>query len=205
MKTKSIILLIIMFIALGILGFSMRLFANLPGIEGKDEEKRIIKTVERAYAIDAEAMYTFELSEFPTVYINDPRYPVSAGMLKTIQELTNNPLLETAGYLDYKMAYYTWRRDATLHEEAVYAKAKAENRELTDEEKRSLVDSEGRRAPPRARDAERDVALLFISVEIQDDVALVVLDDGPATLELTLVLVDGDWYIAAIRGILTHY
>jgi hypothetical protein len=41
-------------------------------------------------------------------------------------------------------------------------------------------------------------------VEINDDIALVTVDDGPSTVELTLVLVDKNWYIAGIRGVAFH-
>jgi hypothetical protein len=48
------------------------------------------------------------------------------------------------------------------------------------------------------------LTLIFLSVELKDDIALVILDDGPATVELTMVLVKGNWYIADIKGIAFH-
>ena len=168
------------------------------------EAKEIMKTIERAYDIEKEAMYTFNLKKFPTVFINDPRFPVSPSALETVRDLTKNPSLESAGYLDYKMAYYSWMRDATLHAEAVYAKAKAENRGLTEDERKSLVDSKGRTAPARVKDPIRHRPLIFMSVTINDDIAKVILDDGPTTIELTVVLVDKKWYIADIKGIAFH-
>ncbi len=194
---------------LGILGFSIRsprirqseLRHNIPDTL---EAKEVMKTIERAYDIEVEAAYTFDLSKFPTVFINDPRFPVSQGTLETIRQLTNNPSLESAGWLDYKMAYYSWTKDAILHSEAVYEKAKKENRELTANEKKSLIDSKGRMAPARSESPKKKIDVSFFSVETNKDIAIAIIDDGPRTLQLTLVLVDKQWYIAAYKGLAVH-
>lgn len=196
-------------LALIVLGFASISFTSKQPpstyhIPDTPEAKEVIKTVERAYDIEAEALYTFELKKFPTVFINDPRFPVSSGTLNTIRELTNNPTLESAGWLDYKLAYYSWISSATLHSESVWNKAKSENRELTDKEKKSLVDPQGRVAPARAEDPTRKRQLKFMSVTINSDIAKVILDDGPSTIELTLVSIDKQWYIAGIKGLAFH-
>lgn len=168
------------------------------------EAKEIKKTIERAYDIESEAAYTFDLKKFPIVFINDPRFPVSPSTLQAVREMTDNLSLESAGYLDYKIAYNMWAANAILHYEEIHKKAKAENRELTKEEKQSLTDKYGRGTPGRAESPIRSFPVKFISMEINDDIALVVIDDGPRTVELTLVLVDNHWYIAAIKGISIH-
>jgi hypothetical protein len=168
------------------------------------EVTEVMETIERAYDIEVYAAYTFDLSKFPTVFINDPRFPVSSGTLETVRELTNNPSLESAGLLDYKMAYYSWTRDAILLSETVHAKAKQENRELTAEERKSLIDSKGRMAPARSQSPKRKIDVTFFSVEINDDIATAIIDDGPRTVQLTLVLVDKKWYIAAYKGLELH-
>jgi hypothetical protein len=204
MKAKLIPVLIAVAL-LGLLGFTQRSLKQSLAIPNSKDEKEVIKTVEKAYDIESEAGYTFDLSKLSTVFTNDQRFPLGPSTLQTVRELTNNPDLESAGYLDYKTAYYTWRRDSILQSDAVYEKAKAENRDLTDEEKKALIDSHGRIAPSRGQAPENNkLTLIFLSVEINDDVALVVVDDGPSTAELTLVLVDGNWYIAGIKGISSH-
>src|SRR5574341_1019622 len=40
------------------------------------ENQEIMRAIERAYDIEAKAAYTFDLSKFPTVFINDPRFNV---------------------------------------------------------------------------------------------------------------------------------
>jgi hypothetical protein len=171
--------------------------AIIDGIADTPESKEIMKVIEKAYDIEAEAAYTFDLKKFPTVFINDPRFDVIPATVETIRELTQNPSLESAGYLDYKMAYYGWRRDAILHSEAIYERARRENRGLTEEEKASLVDPQGRIAPAREETAVRTHPISFLSIEINDDIAIAIINTGATTSELTLVLVDKKWYIAA--------
>lgn len=173
-------------------------------IPNTPEAQQIMDTIQSAYDIEVEAAYTFDLSKFPTVFINDPRFPLHPAVLETVRELTNNPTLKTAGWLDYKMAYRSWTRDSILHTEDVFAKAKAENRELTQEERESLTDSYGRTAPARTEKPTRNYSVKFISMKINKDIAFVIVNDGPTTSELTLVLVDGQWYIAGLRGISVH-
>ena len=104
-------------------------------IPNTPEAKEVIKAVERSYDIEAEAAYTLDTTKFSDVFINDYRFPVGASTLETVQELTNNPSLELAGYLDYKLAYYSWKINATNSAEKIKEKASKENRVLTDEEK----------------------------------------------------------------------
>lgn len=196
-------------LAFGALGFSnlsprISQPESTYNIPDTPEAKEIMRTIGNAYDIEAEAAYSFELKKFPTVFINDPRFSVSLGTLETIRELTNNPSLKSAGWLDYKIAYYSWMKDAILHSEAVHAKANAENRELTGNEKKLLIDSKGRVAPARAESSTRKTPVSFLSVEIHEDIAIAIINDGPRTIQLTLVLVDKQWYIAAYKGIAFH-
>jgi len=203
---KKLLLVINTLLVLGMLGFS----SSSPGITQPEstymipdtpEAKEIMQIIERAYDIEVEAAYTFNIRKFPTVFINDPRFPVSPGTLETIKQLTNDPSLQSAGWLDYKEAFYSWRIEATLHAEAVKEKAKQENRALSKEERDSLMDPHGRSAPARAHGPTRTTSLTFMSIEINEDVAIVILDDGTYKAELTLVFVDGSWYIAGFKGI----
>jgi hypothetical protein len=196
---KRILILLGVILILGVLGFSSSTLEQptlIYRIPDTEDAKEIIKTVERAYKIEAQAALTFDFSDFPTVFINDPRFPMGPYTLETIRDLTHNPSLETAGYLDYKLAYYTWSRDEILHLEALQEKAKKENRNLTEEELQSLRDSKGRTPPARAEGPLKLIPLNFMSLEINGDIATAILDDGPTVTKITLVLVDGQWYIA---------
>ena len=72
-------------------------------------------------------------------------------------------------------------------------------------EKASLIDPQGRTAPARSLGSTRKLALTFMSVDVNDDIATVVLKDGTYTAELTLVFVDGKWYIAGFKGISLNF
>ncbi|RJP51357.1 MAG: hypothetical protein C4583_08935 [Anaerolineaceae bacterium] len=171
---------------------------NAPGTSAS---LQIMETINRAYEIQREGGRTFNFDRFDQVFINDPRFPMPPGTLQVVREMTYNPSLETAGFLDYKLAYYTWWRDSILKKEALEGKAKAENRELTDEERRSLVDQYGRSAPARPPQnlPEAAPALKFLSIEINGEIAIAKLDDGPTIVQYTLVLVNHRWYIADMK------
>src|SRR5262245_59338385 len=141
---RNILLGVLTILAFGLLGFSepstnFSHSMTAEKISDTPETKEVIEAIERSYDIEAEAAYAFDITKFSDVFVNDPRFPVSAGTLKTVRELTNNPSLESAGYLDYKIAFYSWRINATIHAEEIKQKAKTENRALTEEERKSLI------------------------------------------------------------------
>lgn len=173
-------------------------------IPNTPQARKIMQTVESAYDIEVEAAHTFDFSKFPTVFINDPRFPVSLSTLQVVREMTDNLSLESAGYLDYKMAYYSWRREGALRLEKLEAKANAENRSLTQDEIQSLTDKYGRTAPGRTIEIKRKTPIKFLSMAIYDNISYAIIDDGPRTVELVLVLIDNRWHIAGINGISIH-
>lgn len=203
-------LLILVILGLSISLVAAKVNASPPSIISTNipdtkEAKEIMKTIEKAYDIETEAANKFDINKFPTVFINDPRFNVDPSTLEVVRQLTSQPELESAGWLDYKAAYYSWRIASTLHAEAVKEKAKAEKRQLTEEEKKSLIDPWGRTAPRRALSSTRKIPLTFLSVDVHNDVAIVKLNDGTYTAELTLVLVENHWYVAAFKGISLNF
>jgi len=165
------------------------------------EAQEIMQTIETAYDIEAEAAYTFDLTNFPTVFVNDPRYSISPDNLNFIRDVTSNTSLETAGYLDYKIAYYTWWQEGTLQFEALREKAKAENREITKDELDAFLASKWGMIPGRVKDPIRHFNLKFNSITIGNEVATAVLDFSTNTKELVLVLIDGKWYLAGDKDV----
>ena len=199
-KILALIGLVVFLVALSISNIDSTAQRALPtpNIPDTAQNRQIMETINRAREIEREATLTFNFERFDQIFINDPRFPVSEGTLQTIRELTYDPSWETAGFLDYKLAYYTWTRDAILKKEALEAKAKTENRELTKEERQSLVDEFGRTAPARPPSEPQDNApsIKFLSIEVNEDIATVKLDDGPRIVEYVLVLVNHQWYMA---------
>jgi hypothetical protein len=165
------------------------------------ESKEIMQRIETAYDIEAEAAYSFDLADFPSMYINDPRYEVNLQSLEFVRDITHNPTLKSAGYLDYKTAYFTWWKEGTERFDALQDKAKSENREVTQDEIKSLIDSKWQMPPARAKTPIREISLRFISISIENDIATVYLHDGTRTVVMVLILVDKQWYIAGLRGI----
>ncbi|MBI3150630.1 MAG: hypothetical protein HYZ21_00710 [Chloroflexi bacterium] len=139
---------------------------------------------------------SFDFSIFPSIYINDPRYEVDEEKIKFIRMATENPSLETAGYLDYKNAYHSWWLEGKRQWEELYAKARAENREISEEEQNEFNASKwgayrGGWCSPKASSKLR-----FVSITFNEDMASVVLGVNDNIREVNLVLVNGQWMIA---------
>jgi len=177
--------------------------------ETTSDAELITQTLVKACEVRTNAAATFDVSEFPKVFVNDPRFPVSPKILQFIRDVTDNPSLEEAGYLDHMLTYYTWWRDGALRLEAIWDKMKAEGRdEMTAEERASLTDSSGRMAGPRAHLedwANIDCTPGILSMDIDGDVATVIVDDASTTSEMHLVKSqDGQWYIAGRTVLRIH-
>jgi hypothetical protein len=171
-----------------------------PDFPNTPQAKKIIRAIEKAYDVEARAAYTFDFSKFPDVFINDSRFLLDYERLENAREMSRNPALESAGWLDYKMAQYSWKRDTILLSEAVHAKAKAENRALTPDERKSLEEPwGGRLVPARVKSPVGTAKAAYFSLEIIKDVAVVRLKRGAYYSEVTLVLVDKKWYVAYVE------
>ena len=148
------------------------------------EAQEIIKTVQKSDEIYSEALRTSDPSKLPTVFLNDPRFPVSTGTLETVRRLSNNPSLKSAGLLDYKLAYFTWQI-----QEGTYLQVE------------SLHTPESPTLPPNFVWCSPPSALNFQSMDINGDIAVVKIHEVGRVYELTLVLVNNQWFIAAYYGI----
>ena len=176
-----------------------------PVFQSNTETEKIQKVIEESYKIEAKAGRDFDTSKFSSVFINDQR----GGQLEQpfIDLITSVALENEAsnyGYLDYKLAYYTWWGKGSLQYEAIESKAKSENRKMTKEELKSLFDEKGRLAMPRLKGEEKKPILSFTTIEVNDDMAIAVFDDGPRTNQMTLVKVEGQWFIAGNKITAVH-
>lgn len=168
------------------------------------DAREIQQTIEKAYAIEETAARTFDTTEFAKVFINDPRGgELDDSTLQFVNEVFGTNLA-SAGYLDYKLAYYKWWESGARKIEALESQARAEGRPLTPEELSSLVDSSGRIAMPRAQGPIREIRLDWHSISINGDIAVAIFDDGPRTNRMTLVKIDGRWYIAGNEILAVH-
>jgi hypothetical protein len=178
---------------------------NSPTVEitPVEETKKIIEeAIRNAFEIEHEADITLNDEKFPEVFINDPRFLMDSHTLETVRRLTDNPTLESAGYLDYKLAYYGWLINETKARENIKNKAKSEKRELTKEERAILTDND---APAHTKEGDYRSPLYIHSIDVKDDIAIAVIESGWMNAELTLVLVDGKWYIADCKGLAINF
>lgn len=176
-----------------------------PALLDTPESRKIQDTIRRSYEIEAIAARTFDTSQFSSVFANDPVGKLSSSTIQFIREATaatnelgflDSKTDSDLGYLDYKLAYYIWWKKGAEKFEALQAVAEKENRNLTQEEAASLVDDTGRVAAPRAEGDATIPDLKFLSIDIDGSIAWAVFDDGPRTIQMTLVKRNGQWYLA---------
>jgi len=187
------------------------------GVPDTAESRQIQETIRRAYEIEAIAARTFDTSQFASVFTNDLVAKLEPSTIEFIREVAKDVSKtdgklgyltskadDRLGYLDYKLAYYTWWKGGAEKLETLQAVAEKEKRELTQEEKRFLIDTSGRIALPRAQGEVSVPELKFESIEIKGNIALAVYDDGPRTIEMTLVKKGGQWYLAGGKLLNLH-
>jgi len=176
------------------------------GVPDTAEARQIQETIRRAYEIEAIAARAFDTSQFASVFTNDLVAKLEPSTIEFIREVAKDVSKTDSelGYLDYKLAYYTWWKEGAEKFETLQAVAEKEKRELTQEEKQSLIDTSGRIAPPRAQGEVSVPESKFESIEIKENIALAVYDDGPRTIEMTLVKKDGQWYLAGGKLLNLH-
>jgi len=206
-KTLSIIIVSIMMLSISALAPSTfvserRAYDGLP--HSMDAEL-IKETIQKSYEIENTAAMTFDLSLFETVYTNDQRGgELSPSTLELIRSVTGDHSPRNFGYLDYKIAYFSWWKAGALKFEELKSRATKENRNLTESELKSLIDENGRVAMPRSQGIQASTELMFVSLDIAGDVANVVYDDGLRTNKMILVKLGNQWYIAGNKILLLH-
>lgn len=175
------------------------------GIPQNKHAEQILDVIKRSYEIEAKAGRIFDTTLFDKVFINDYRGgELSPSTVDFIINVTGDVSKVNYGYLDYKLAYYSWWNSGAVKYEEIKAKADKEERSLTREEMASLVDKKGRIAVPRLKGDYVPNQLTFISMDIQEDTATVVFDDGPRTNQMIMVKVDNKWYVAGNKILLVH-
>jgi hypothetical protein len=185
-------------------------------IPDTEDARQIQATILRAYELYEIAGRTYDVSEFPEVFADDPRVPLTTDQRQRLEEWFG-PVPEGAGYLTYVTGCYTMVAQSDRLFEEAWAKATAEGRDhllpqdyLAPEEWAEIQESNRPippppPAPPRPSVSVEEVVdsirqnTRFDSVVIEDDKAIVLFDDGAALNEATLVQSAGKWYIAGVE------
>jgi len=175
-----------------------------PGVRQTKETDEIRKVIEASYAIEAKAGRVFDTSKFQVVFINDPRGGELSQSTVEFIESNNGYHKASYGYLDYKLAYFSWWEKGAIQLETLFTKVKNENRKMTKDEMRSLFDQQGRLAMPRLKGESVKKNLSFESIENKGDTAVAIFDDGPRTNQMILVKVENQWLIAGNKILSVH-
>jgi hypothetical protein len=175
------------------------------GIPQTKDAELIQEVVNKSYDVEAVAARTFDLSSFSSIFVNDQRGgELSSSTIDFIQSVSGVYSPKYFGYLDYKIAYYSWWKSGALKLEAIQTKALEEKRGLTEDEIKSLIDDRGRMVMPRSQGVQTSTELQFVSIEIEGDKAIVIFDDRLRTNQMILVKIKDQWYIAGNKILLVH-
>lgn len=189
------------------------------GIPDPEEVREIQATIVEAYKVGYMAtQVTHDVSQFPSVFVDDPRVPLTPEQEERLREWLGT-VPKDAGYLTYGVAgYHNTERLNRLSQEA-WAKATAAGRDyiipedyLTPDELREIEESGGPMPTPPtmvrqpSMSAEEYVEwkwenTRFDSVIINGDRAVVLYDDHWFLYEDILVRRDGKWYVAGHKRV----
>jgi hypothetical protein len=170
------------------------------------DREMIGATILRSEAIGVEILYTLDGRELNQIYTNDPRGGnIPEDGLRLIHYIRQDYTLtlDDVGMLDYQQAIVAWFKQAIEKREAILARMAAEGREqMTEAESASLRDETGRVAIFNRGPDPATVTLYppnIRSINIEGDVAKVVVVGSHTIYELTMVYANGQWYIAGSR------
>jgi hypothetical protein len=199
------LLLVGLFVLAGVTSATYQGFPTLnPTAPPDPAEVAAIKAViDRAYDLDGLAARTFDVSQFPTVYANDPSVQVNGVQAGVVAKARGVQAAAAAGYLDYKLAFYgRWQAGAEQLEQ-LQAAARAQGRQMTAAELRSVA-VDGQPPPPRRTDPMYKTGLRFDNFTIDGSRAEVVFDDGAVLQRAFLLKTATGWKIVGQRPIKIH-
>jgi hypothetical protein len=162
-----------------------------------------IKTlVNNYYYITAEALGTYDVSQFPTLFIDDPTVALDADQAAYMARVG----AKGQGFLSFELERYGYWKQGTEKLEHLQATAKAENRELTQDELNSLIGPNG--LPPSRRQGpmptSKELPITYLNFTIEGSQALVKFDDGAVTQNMFFIKTKNGWRIAGKHNLQVH-
>jgi hypothetical protein len=167
-----------------------------PNFPGSPDATEIVEVMLRAQDAEIRALCYFDLTEFPSAYVNDPRFPVPiSSYVNHLRELAHIPRIESPGELNSQLAFWGWRAATASHLLSLRATATAENRDLTAEEK-ALLSEETDKGAIFLCNTIAPLPIEFQSLEVDNDVATIEVMHGVIKFKVILVRLEDHWFIA---------
>jgi hypothetical protein len=159
-----------------------------------------IKTlVDNYYDTTGEAAGTFDLSQFPTIFIDDPSITLNSNQMAFMARVGATG----TGLLSYELAFFTdWKQGAERLEQ-LQTQLKAENRAMTAADLKSISGSDGAPAPRRQEPMHKTM-LNFHSFIIDGPRAIVEYESPSVTQKMFLVKIKDGWRIAGLQTLEVH-
>jgi hypothetical protein len=107
------------------------------------------------------------------------------------------------GFLSFELAYFGDWKLGTEKLEHLQATAKAENRDLTQDELRSLIGPNGI-ASGRRKEPVHKTPVTYLNFTIEGSQALVKFDDGAVTQNMFFIKTKNGWRIVGKHGLQVH-
>ncbi len=204
-RIRWLIVVSVVVLAMGLFVFRSTQVRSDAGVPDSAEAKEIMVTMDRAYQVIASASQTFDVSELSSVFVNTPDYKLTAQQMEKVGEILGQEDASNAGYLTVMQAQYvSWGQGARLLQETL-DKANAEDREMTADEFQEVIKANHGQMPALASPVTAKTVLTYESMQITGDRAVVRYDDGAALQEAVVVRVNGEWFVAGITPIWTHF
>jgi hypothetical protein len=174
---------------------------------GSSDDAAIKDVIVRSYSVRADALTSGDISQFPTVFINDPSVPLkaeNADFLKKVRDRYGNAVqpITGDGLLAYESAKVLDRHQNLAPFQHIEATAKAEGRILTPQELRSVTQVDGN--PPAAIVKGGQANVVLTNVVINGNHAVVTYETSATTSRATLVNTASGWRIAGLETLKVH-
>ncbi len=159
-----------------------------------------IKTlVDNYFDITGEAAGTFDLSQFPTLFIDDPAIALDNNQTTFVTGIG----ARVTGFLSYELAFFTdWKQGAEKLEK-LQAQLKAEKRAITADDIKSISGPFGS-PPSRRQEPMHKTRLVFNSFTIDGSRAIVEYDSPSILQKMFLIKVKDGWRIAGLQNLQEH-
>jgi len=176
------------------------------------EESAIKSVIEQSYELKASTGQTFDISQFNTVYTNDPLVPLNAEQAEFLANVRNaqpgvaNTVqgMNSDGWLAFKIAQtLNWERGAEAIEQ-LEVNARAQGRDVTAEDYSSIANVVGMPSPRQNVTVDK-TTIVYQELKVDGRHADVVYDDGAALARAFLVKTEAGWRIAGVRAIDIHF